>query len=99
MRHVLKSTLIVAFLFVFSASFVQAQLSVDVPVLRSNSKGVTSAFKAKGNAEFDVVVRLYEDADKKVALPGYAWAIPGQKRFTSQVQGKQSLGRQRPARR
>ena len=91
MRHVLKSTLIVAFLFVFSASFVHAQLSVDVPVLRSNSKGVYSAFKAKGNVEFDVVVRLYEDAAK--ATPyldtlGDPWA----ETLHFAVQGKQSLG-------
>ena len=95
MRHVLKSTLIVAFLFVFSASFVQAQLSVDVPVLRSNSKGVTSAFKAKGNAEFDVVVRLYEDPDKKVAYQD-ALGDPWAETLHFAVQGKQSLGSSDP---
>ena len=95
MRHALKSTLIVAFLFVFSASFVQAQLSVDVPVLRSNSKGVYSAFKAKGNAEFDVVVRLYEDADKVTPYldtRGDPWA----ETLHFAVQGKQSLGSSDP---
>ena len=95
MRHALKSTLIVAFLFVFSASFVQAQLSVDVPVLRSNSKGVTSAFKAKGNAEFDVDVRLYEDIDAKVPYQdarGEDW----QETLHFAVQGKQSLGSSDP---
>ena len=95
MRHVLKSTLIAAFLFVFSASFVHAQLSVDVPVLRSNSKGVTSAFKAKGNAEFDVVVRLYEDPDKKVAYQD-ALGDPWAETLHFAVQGKQSLGSSDP---
>ncbi|MDG2147894.1 MAG: hypothetical protein P8N09_00045 [Planctomycetota bacterium] len=95
MRHVLKSTLIVTFLFVFSASFVHAQLSVDVPVLRSNSKGVYSAFKAKGNAEFDVVVRLYEDADKKVAYQD-ALGDPWAETLHFAVQGKQLLGSSDP---
>ncbi|MDG2147973.1 MAG: hypothetical protein P8N09_00455 [Planctomycetota bacterium] len=95
MRHVLKSTLIAAFLFVFSASFVQAQLSVDVPVLRSNSKGVTSAFKAKGNAEFDVVVRLYEDAAKTTPYLD-TLAQPWAETLHFAVQGKQSLGSSDP---
>jgi len=62
MHHLLKGTLVSAFLFVFTAVSADAQVKALAPILKSNSKGAFKPFKAKGGARFDVTVRLYEDS-------------------------------------
>jgi hypothetical protein len=96
MHHLLKGTLVSAFLFVFTAVSADAQVNVLAPVLKSNSKGAFKPFKAKGNAEFDVTVRLYEDSEGSMQIDDDI-GEPWEETLSFSVQGKTVLPASDPA--
>jgi len=96
MHRAFKGLVAAAFLLAYAATSAEAQLNVLAPVLKSNSKGAFKPFKAKGNAEFTVIVRLYEDSAGLTPIEDDSMQ-PWEEELSFSVQGKQALPASDPA--
>lgn len=78
------------------ATSAEAQVNALAPVLKSNSKGAFKPFKAKGNAEFDVTIRLYEDSAGTIQIEDDS-RVPWEETLAFSVKGKTVLPASDPA--
>ena len=74
----------------------EAQVNALAPVLKSNSKGAFKPFKAKGNTEFDVTTRLYEDSAGTIQIEDDS-RVPWEETLAFSVLGKTALPPSDPA--
>ena len=96
MLRALQGLVTAVTLLAFATVTAEAQVNMLAPVLKSNSKGTFKPYKAKGNAEFDVTVRLYEDSAADIQIEDDS-RMPWEETLAFSVQGKAELPASDPA--
>ena len=96
MLRALQGLVTAVTLLAFATVTAEAQVNMLAPVLKSNSKGTFKPYTAKGNAEFDVTVRLYEDSAADIQIEDDS-RMPWEETLAFSVQGKAELPASDPA--